>query len=120
MSLPQVSLDPILSKQTNSGYCFFKGKTVLINQLFNHALYISEALSEKRFFINLCHDRYFFVKQMYRQGKINKLDYNAQVRKLKHQMKSELVDLKTLYKKGEINKHNYVRRVNEIKYRYKR
>ncbi len=61
MSLPLVSFDPTLSKQTNSGYCFFKGKTVLIDQLFNHALYISEALSEKKFFINLCHDRYFFA-----------------------------------------------------------
>ncbi len=59
------------------------------------------------------------LKQMYRQGKINKLDYKAQVRKLKHQMESELVDVKMLYKKGEINKYNYVRHVNEIKYRYK-
>jgi rare lipoprotein A (peptidoglycan hydrolase) len=59
------------------------------------------------------------VKQMYRQGRINKLKYSARVRELEYQMKSDLLDLKMLYKRGGINKYDYGRRVNEIKYRYK-
>jgi len=61
MSLLLVSLDPILSKQRNSSYCFFKEKAVSIDQLFNHALHVSKTISEKKFFINLCHDRYYFA-----------------------------------------------------------
>ena len=61
----------------------------------------------------------YAVKQMYRQGRINKLNYSARVRKLEYQMKSDLLDLKMLYKRGGINKYDYGRRVNEIKYRYK-
>ena len=58
------------------------------------------------------------LKHMYRQGKINKLDYSAEVRKLEHQMESDLIDLKMLYKRGGINKYDYGSRVREIKYRY--
>ncbi len=61
MSPPLVSLDSSLSQQKNFGYCFFKGKAVSNIQLFNHAHHISQTLSEKKFFINLCHDRYYFA-----------------------------------------------------------
>ena len=58
------------------------------------------------------------VKQMYRQGKINKLDYSAKIRNLKHRMETELIDLKMLYKRGGINKYDYKLRAKQIKYRY--
>lgn len=58
------------------------------------------------------------VKQMYKQGRINKLEYSEKVRNLKHRMQTELVDLKMLYKRGGINKYDYKLRAKQIKYRY--
>lgn len=58
------------------------------------------------------------LKHRYRQGRINKLDYSAQVRKLKHQLKYDLADLKMHYKRGGIDKYEYQRRAKQIKYRY--
>jgi len=58
------------------------------------------------------------LKHMYKQGRINKLDYSAQVRKLKHQLKYDLADLKMRYKRGGIDKYEYQRRAKQIKYRY--
>ena len=58
------------------------------------------------------------VKQMYKQGRINKLEYSEKVRNLKHRMQTELVDLKMLYRRGGINKYEYKLRAKQIKYRY--
>ncbi len=58
------------------------------------------------------------VKQMYREGRINKFDYSAKVRNLKHRMETDLIDLKMLYKRGGINKYDYKLRVKQIKFRY--
>ncbi|MEE9356691.1 MAG: PEGA domain-containing protein [Methylococcaceae bacterium] len=59
------------------------------------------------------------VKQLYQQGRINKLDYSAKIRQLEHQLETDLIDLKMLYKRGGINSYDYERRVREIKHRYR-
>jgi hypothetical protein len=55
---------------------------------------------------------------MYKQGRINKLDYSAKIRNLNHRMETDLLDLKMLYKRGGINKYDYKLRAKQIKYRY--
>ncbi len=61
MTFSLASLDQIFSQQKNSDYCLFKGQSISGDQLFNHAHQISQKLSKKKFFINLCHDRYYFA-----------------------------------------------------------
>jgi hypothetical protein len=58
------------------------------------------------------------VKQLYREGRINKFDYSAKIRNLKHRMDTDLIDLKMRYKRGSINKYDYKLRVKQIKFRY--
>ena len=58
------------------------------------------------------------AKQLYREGKLDKVEYKQQVTRLKYAMKSELDTLKTRYRKGELDKLEYQKKARAIKYRY--
>jgi len=59
------------------------------------------------------------LKEQYRAGDIDKIEYRRLVTKLKNRMKTELTRLKQAYKRGDIDKVEYQRRAQKIKYRYK-
>ncbi len=59
------------------------------------------------------------LKQSYRSGEIDKVEYSRQVTKLKHKMRAELNSLKEAYRRGDIDKVEYRRRAQKIKHRYK-
>ncbi len=63
MSFPQTiqSPPPLFLHLQNTRYCFFRGNFFSGKQLLEHANHINHLLSDKKFFINLCHDRYFFA-----------------------------------------------------------
>lgn len=58
------------------------------------------------------------AKQLYREGKLDKVEYKQRVTKIKYAMKTDLETLKTSYRKGELDKLEYQKKARAIKYKY--
>lgn len=56
-----VSLKSVFLNRQNPDYCFFNGQSVSEKQLLSHAHHISQLFQDKKYYINLCENRYYFA-----------------------------------------------------------
>ena len=54
------SLNNFFSNRTDQIFSIFDNRPISNRELFSHASYLSQSLTRKRYFINLCQDRYLF------------------------------------------------------------